>query len=87
MAEMFSPPRVAAMAERRPRYGVPPAGVFDFRPGPGGASWDFDRPEGCDHIIRSLGAQKPYVVVGGPLCTDWRGLLTYDSHPRVNQAE
>eukprot|EP00969_Alexandrium_andersonii_P191392 8453858-Alexandrium_andersonii.AAC.1 len=36
--EVFSPPRVIAMAERRPRYGVLPAGALDSRPGPGGGS-------------------------------------------------
>eukprot|EP00969_Alexandrium_andersonii_P198665 8773886-Alexandrium_andersonii.AAC.1 len=35
--EVFSPPRVTAMAERRPRYGVLRAGALDLRPGPGGA--------------------------------------------------
>eukprot|EP00969_Alexandrium_andersonii_P110911 4895650-Alexandrium_andersonii.AAC.1 len=34
--EAFSPPRVAAMAERRPRYGAVPAGALDLPPGPGG---------------------------------------------------
>eukprot|EP00969_Alexandrium_andersonii_P029893 1304430-Alexandrium_andersonii.AAC.1 len=34
--EVFSPPRVTAMAERRPKYGVLPAGALDLRPGPGG---------------------------------------------------
>eukprot|EP00969_Alexandrium_andersonii_P118039 5220381-Alexandrium_andersonii.AAC.1 len=34
--EVFSPPRVALMAERRPRCGVLPAGALDLRPGPGG---------------------------------------------------
>eukprot|EP00969_Alexandrium_andersonii_P316828 13997284-Alexandrium_andersonii.AAC.1 len=35
VAEVFSPPRVIAMAERRPRLGVLPVGAFDLRPGPG----------------------------------------------------
>eukprot|EP00969_Alexandrium_andersonii_P116404 5145991-Alexandrium_andersonii.AAC.1 len=48
VAEVFSPPRVTAMAERRPRLGVLPAGALDLRPGPGGASWDFSKPEDRD---------------------------------------
>eukprot|EP00969_Alexandrium_andersonii_P326859 14443416-Alexandrium_andersonii.AAC.1 len=36
VVEVFSPPRVTAMAERRPRYWVLPAGALDLRPGPGG---------------------------------------------------
>eukprot|EP00969_Alexandrium_andersonii_P225473 9957657-Alexandrium_andersonii.AAC.1 len=35
VAAVFSPPRVTAVAEKRPRLGVPPAGAFDLRPGPG----------------------------------------------------
>eukprot|EP00969_Alexandrium_andersonii_P163576 7230522-Alexandrium_andersonii.AAC.1 len=45
------------MAERRPRLGVLPAGAFDLRPGPGGVSWDFDKPEDRDRVIRITGAQ------------------------------
>eukprot|EP00969_Alexandrium_andersonii_P149192 6596867-Alexandrium_andersonii.AAC.1 len=62
VAEVFSPPRVTAMAERRPRLGVIPAGAFDLRPGPGGDSWGFDRPGARDRAIRILGATRPYVV-------------------------
>eukprot|EP00969_Alexandrium_andersonii_P154297 6820740-Alexandrium_andersonii.AAC.1 len=36
VTEVFAPPRVAAMAERRPRYGVRPAGALDLRSWPGG---------------------------------------------------
>eukprot|EP00969_Alexandrium_andersonii_P056930 2510531-Alexandrium_andersonii.AAC.1 len=64
------------MAERRPRLGVLPAGVFDLRPGPGGVSWDFDKPEDHDRVFRILGAERSYVVVGSPPCTDWCGLNT-----------
>eukprot|EP00969_Alexandrium_andersonii_P275559 12177554-Alexandrium_andersonii.AAC.1 len=58
VAEVFSPPRVTATAERRPRLGVLPAGAFDVRPGPGGVSWDCDKPEDRDRVIRVLGAEK-----------------------------
>eukprot|EP00969_Alexandrium_andersonii_P193003 8525324-Alexandrium_andersonii.AAC.1 len=33
VAEVFSPPRATAAAARNPRFGVSPAGAFDFRPG------------------------------------------------------
>eukprot|EP00969_Alexandrium_andersonii_P013004 567051-Alexandrium_andersonii.AAC.1 len=74
------------MAERRPRLGVLPAGAFDVRPGPGGVSWDFDRPEDRDRVVRILGAERPFVVVGSPPCTDWCGLNTRVDHPRMGPA-
>eukprot|EP00969_Alexandrium_andersonii_P370629 15477722-Alexandrium_andersonii.AAC.1 len=74
------------MAERRPRLEVLPAGAFDLRLGPGGASWDFDRAEDRDRAIRILGAERPFVVAGSPPCTDWRGLNTYVNHTRMDPA-
>eukprot|EP00969_Alexandrium_andersonii_P221529 9784292-Alexandrium_andersonii.AAC.1 len=59
------------MAERRPRLGVLPVGAFELRPGPRGVSWDFDGPEDRGRVICSLGAERPFVVVGSPPCTDW----------------
>eukprot|EP00969_Alexandrium_andersonii_P341192 15081109-Alexandrium_andersonii.AAC.1 len=59
------------MAERRPRSGVLPAGAFDLRPGPGGVSWGVSKPEDRDRAIRIFGAERPFVIVGSPPCTDW----------------
>eukprot|EP00969_Alexandrium_andersonii_P234082 10335267-Alexandrium_andersonii.AAC.1 len=74
------------MAERRPRLGVLPDGAFDLRPGPGGVSWNFDRPEDRDRVIRILGAERLYVVTGSPPCADWCGLNTHVAHPRMGPA-
>eukprot|EP00969_Alexandrium_andersonii_P189385 8366547-Alexandrium_andersonii.AAC.1 len=51
-------------AERIPRLGVPPAGAFDLRPGPGGRAWGFDRADDRDRVIRLLGARRPYLLAG-----------------------
>eukprot|EP00969_Alexandrium_andersonii_P228870 10108296-Alexandrium_andersonii.AAC.1 len=75
------------MAERRPRLGVLPAWAFDLRPGPGGASWGFNKPEDRDRVIRVLGAERPFVIVGSPPRADWCGLNTHVNHPRVDLAE
>eukprot|EP00969_Alexandrium_andersonii_P164978 7292991-Alexandrium_andersonii.AAC.1 len=66
--EIFSPPRVTAMAERRPRYGVLPAGALDLRPGPEGESWNFDLPEGRERAIRFVASRRPYLLIGSPQC-------------------
>eukprot|EP00969_Alexandrium_andersonii_P093922 4149108-Alexandrium_andersonii.AAC.1 len=65
------------MAERRPRRGVLPSGAFDVRPGPGGVSGGFDKPEDRGCVIRILGAQKPYMVVDSPPRADWCGLRAH----------
>eukprot|EP00969_Alexandrium_andersonii_P331968 14671337-Alexandrium_andersonii.AAC.1 len=59
-----------AMAERSPRLGVLPAGAFDLRPGPRERAWDFDRAGDRDRVIRLSGARRPYILAGGPPCTD-----------------
>eukprot|EP00969_Alexandrium_andersonii_P271317 11991698-Alexandrium_andersonii.AAC.1 len=64
--EVFSPPRVTAVAERRPRHGVLPAGALDFRPGPGGQSWNFDLPCDRERAIRLVASRRPYLLIGSP---------------------
>eukprot|EP00969_Alexandrium_andersonii_P255960 11315343-Alexandrium_andersonii.AAC.1 len=71
------------MAERRPRLGALPAGAFDLRPGSGGASWDFDKPEDRGRAICILGVERPYVVAGSPPCAGGCGLNMHANPPRV----
>eukprot|EP00975_Prorocentrum_lima_P043159 9061491-Prorocentrum_lima.AAC.1 len=52
VCEVYSPPRVTAVAARHPRVGVLPAGAFDIRPGPGGVSWDFTKADHREEAIR-----------------------------------
>eukprot|EP00969_Alexandrium_andersonii_P035982 1576264-Alexandrium_andersonii.AAC.1 len=62
------------MAERRPRYGAPPAGALDPRPGPGGQSWNFDLPGDRERAIRLVASRRLFLLIGSPPRTDWRGL-------------
>eukprot|EP00969_Alexandrium_andersonii_P129287 5713077-Alexandrium_andersonii.AAC.1 len=57
-----------------------------MRPGPGGVSWDFDRPEDRDRVIRIPRAERPFVVAGSPPCAHWCGLNTHANHPRMGPA-
>ena len=41
LVEVYSPPRVSAVAAEYPRYKIGPGGTYDLRPGRDGASWDF----------------------------------------------
>eukprot|EP00969_Alexandrium_andersonii_P212208 9371272-Alexandrium_andersonii.AAC.1 len=68
--EVFSPPRVTAMAERGPRYGVLPAGALDLRPGPGGRSWNFDLPGDRERAILLVASRRLFLLIGSPPCTN-----------------
>eukprot|EP00969_Alexandrium_andersonii_P180550 7979320-Alexandrium_andersonii.AAC.1 len=56
--EAFSPPRVTAVAERRPRYRALPAGALDLRPGPGGQSWNSDLLGDRERAIRLVASSQ-----------------------------
>eukprot|EP00969_Alexandrium_andersonii_P227807 10061132-Alexandrium_andersonii.AAC.1 len=62
------------MAERVPRYGVPPAGALDLRPGPGGQSWNYDLPGDRERAIRLIASRRPSLLIGSPPRADWGGL-------------
>eukprot|EP00969_Alexandrium_andersonii_P327146 14456002-Alexandrium_andersonii.AAC.1 len=62
------------MAERKPRYGVLPAGALDLRPGPGGQSWNFDLLGDRERAIRLVASRRPFLLIGSPPCADWCGL-------------
>eukprot|EP00969_Alexandrium_andersonii_P287763 12721780-Alexandrium_andersonii.AAC.1 len=83
--EAFSQPRVAAMAERRPRYRAPPAGALDLRPGLGGQSWNFDLPGDRERAIRRVASRKPFLLIGSPPRTGWRGLNAHVNRPRMEE--
>eukprot|EP00969_Alexandrium_andersonii_P216230 9550787-Alexandrium_andersonii.AAC.1 len=75
------------MAERRPRYGVLPAGALDLRLGPGGQSLNSDLPGDRERAIRLVATRQPYLLIGSPPCTDWCGLNVHANHPRMDQQE
>eukprot|EP00969_Alexandrium_andersonii_P149611 6615356-Alexandrium_andersonii.AAC.1 len=62
------------MAERKPRYGVLPAGALDLRSGPGGQSLNFDLPGDRERAIRLIASRRPFLLIGSRPCADWRGL-------------
>eukprot|EP00969_Alexandrium_andersonii_P209485 9253238-Alexandrium_andersonii.AAC.1 len=87
MAEVFSPPRATAAVIRNPGIGVLPAGAYDIRPGPDGSSRDFSRPGVRGRAIRSLGARRPFLLVGGPPCTGRCSLNQNINHRRASADE
>eukprot|EP00969_Alexandrium_andersonii_P307174 13578795-Alexandrium_andersonii.AAC.1 len=85
--EAFSPLRVAALAERKPGYGIPPAGALDLRPGPGGQSWNFDLPGDRERAVRLVASRRPFPLIGSPPRTGWCGLNVHANHPRMGEPE
>eukprot|EP00969_Alexandrium_andersonii_P332061 14675160-Alexandrium_andersonii.AAC.1 len=72
------------MTERRPRYGAPPTGALDLRPGLGGQSGNFGLPEDRERAIKLVASCRPFLLIGSPPCTDWCGSVSY-THLRAHE--
>ena len=51
-----------------------------------GNSWDFTKPEMRKRTARKVIDEKPFVLVGGPPCTDWSSLMNRNL-PKMDPAE
>ena len=63
-AEVLSPPRVAAVAERFPGDAALAGGASDLRPGPDGRAWDFGRLEYRAEAERRAKQDLSYLLRG-----------------------
>ena len=72
IAEVFSPPRVTAMAGTMElKAGV----ALDLRTADAeGRRWDFDDPEVCRRALDLVRATKPRLLIGSPDCTAFSNL-------------
>ena len=86
VTEVYSQPRVTAMAALRPHLGVLSAGAFDLWAGPGEQSWDFTRSEHRARAVKRIAAAKPYLIMGSPSCADWCRTNVNRNHPRMEKA-
>ena len=67
IAEIYSPPRVAALL---PRDGLYPGISMDITTNDEtGKPWDFDDPKQRQKAREQLRMDKPLVLVGSPMCT------------------
>ena len=70
MAEVYSAPRVTALARRRSRIGIIPGLALDLTViGESGRPWDFNDPTQRSKAERLLDEQKPLLLIGSPMCT------------------
>ena len=68
VAEVFSPHRVTAQAEK---FGLKAGDAWDLTTG-----WDFNRPAHGRAAERYVDQKKPLVIIGSPPCTPFSQLQT-----------
>ena len=70
VSEIYSPPRVTAAATINPDVGVGAGFAMDLTTkDENGQPWDFDDPRQRRRAIDKINAEKPFVVIGSPMCT------------------
>ena len=70
LSEIYSPPRVTAMAKMCPSYGVLPGFALDLTThDTDGRRWDFDDPEMRERAWDKIKTERPLLIVGSPMCT------------------
>jgi hypothetical protein len=84
VAELYSPPRVAATL---PRLGLAPGSTFDLRADEAGVAWDFTKPSDRKRAWDRLRAEEPFLVVGSPPCTMFSRLQLNLNAKRIGKME
>ena len=70
LSEIYSPPRVTAMAKMCPSYGVLPGFALDLTTHDAdGRIWDFDDPDMRERAWNKIKTERPLLIVGSPMCT------------------
>ena len=69
VAEKYSKPRVVPMAER---MGLRGGSSMDIQTHDEfGRPSDFNKPEMRAHAIKTIEQEKPYLLIGSPMCSHW----------------
>jgi len=73
VTEVYSPPRVAALAAEMPSLGILPGYSFDIRCNDpdDGLPWDLSLNAKRDKALRLVREQRPLFVIGSPCCTNY----------------
>ena len=83
LSEVYSAPRVTAMARRRRKYGIDPGVALDLTTvDEHGRPWDFDDPRQRQQAQRLLAEQRPVLLIGSPMCTAFSRLQQIGIHRR-----
>ena len=71
VSEIYSPPRITAELQRRPRKHLLPGFALDLTvvDPEDGEAWDFCQPDKREKARRLRRRQKPFLLIGSPECT------------------
>ena len=70
VSEIYSPPRVSAMAKLCPSYGILPGFALDLTThDDDGRHWDFSEEEMRQRAWNKLKSEDPTLLIGSPTCT------------------
>ena len=83
VSEIWSAPRVTAMARRRAKYGLDAGVALDLTTEDAqGRRWDFDDADTRDRAEALLDEQRPLLLIGSPMCTAFSRLLRISAAKR-----
>ena len=70
VSEIYSPPRVSAVAKMFPSYGILPGFALDLTTHDhDGRHWDFDEEEMRERAWEKIKKEQPLLLIGSPTCT------------------
>ena len=70
VSEIYSPPRVSAVAKMFPSYGILPGFALDLTTHDhDGRHWDFDEDEMQRRAWEKIEKEQPLLLIGSPMCT------------------
>ena len=70
ISEIYSPPRVSAVAKMCPSFGILPGFALDLTTNDtDGRHWDFDEEEMRDRAWAKVKSEQPLLLIGSPMCT------------------
>ena len=83
VAEVYSAPRVAAIARRVGRLGIIPGLAFDLTThDSSGQPWDFNNSDQREKAERLLDEQQPLLLMGSPMCTAFSNIQNLNKAKR-----
>ena len=83
ISEIYSPPRVSAVAKMCPSFGILPGFALDLTTNDtDGRHWDFDEEEMRDRAWAKIKSEQPLLLIGSPMCTAFSALQHINNSKR-----
>ena len=91
VSEIYSPPRVTAIAKMCPSYGILPGFALDLTTHDvDGRHWDFNEAEMRERAWKKVKTEEPLLLIGSPMCTAfsaWQHINNAKRDPAVVEQE